>query len=138
MENRYGEFIISDDKEKLKFQRIKEMLSATYWAQNRTEEVISKTIDHSICFGIYKNELQIGFARCVTDYAIMYWVGDVVIDNNYRGLGLGKALIEAITKHDDLKTLRGILETRDAHGLYSQYGFIRDGEKYMCRRILDN
>ena len=138
MEIKYGDFIISDDKEKLQVQRIKEMLSTSYWAKNRSMDVILKSIENSICFGIYEKENQIGFARCVTDYSTMYWVGDVIIDSGYRGLGLGKTLMEAITKHDNLSSIRGILETDDAHGLYKQYGFYSDEKKYMRRNAPPN
>ena len=134
MEIKHDEYIISDKKEKLQVQRIKEMLSVSYWAKDRTTETILKTIENSICFGIYDKNNQIGFARCVTDYSTMFWLGDVIIDDDYRGRGLGKVLMKAITTHEDLKLLRGILETDDAHGLYEQYGFVSDGKKYMCRK----
>jgi len=136
MEIKRGGFIISDDKEKLQVQRIQEMLSTSYWAKDRTADVILKTIQNSICFGAYDKEKQIGFARCVTDYSTMYWLGDVIIDGGYRGLGLGKALMEAVTKHDNLRSLRGILATDDTHGLYKQYGFCSDEGRYMCRNPL--
>jgi len=134
METVYKRFVISDDKEKLQIDRIREMLSTSYWARDRSMDVIQKTIDNSICFGIYQDENQVGFARCVTDYSTMYWLGDVIIDCDFRGLGLGKALMKAITQHDELRSLRGILETDDAHDLYKQYDFYFDDGKYMIRK----
>ena len=76
---------------------------------------------NSICFGIYLKDYQVGFARCVTDFATVYWLADVIIDNDYRKLGLGKALVEAIVKHEKVKGCFGILGTKDAHGLYEKY-----------------
>jgi len=136
MENVINGFIISDDKKMLQLHRIKEMLSTSYWAKNRSVDVIEKSINNSICFGVYKNDKQVGFARCVTDYSTIYWLCDVIIDSDYRGFGLGKAIMSAITEHDELKSLSGILATTDAQGLYSQYGFIKvDENKYMRRSV---
>ena len=134
METVINGFIISDDKRMLQADRVKEMLSTSYWAKNRSVETINKAIENSICFGAYINGNQVGFARCVTDYSTMYWLCDVIIDSDYRGLGLGKAIMSAITEYDELKPLFGILATSDAQGLYSQFGFSAvDENKYMRR-----
>jgi len=133
MEIKYQDYLISDDKSLLQLDRVYAMLSKTYWAQFRSMEIIEKSIMHSLCFGIYKNGEMVGFARCVTDYAALYYLCDVVIDESYRGEGLGKALIRAITEHEYLKPLYGILDTGDAHGLYKQYGF-EDGAATAMRR----
>ena len=74
---------------------------------------------------------MVGFARIVTDYATMYWLCDVIIDENHQKNGLGKKLIEIITNMNELDGMFGILATRDAHGLYEKYGFYKVGEKYM-------
>jgi len=134
MENIVNGFVISDKKEMLQLQRVKELLSASYWASNRSLDIIEKSIENAICFGVYFNGNQVGFARCVTDYATMYWLCDVIIDSNYRCLGLGKALMSAITEHDEIKPLFGLLATTDAQGLYEQFGFLTvDAGRYMRR-----
>lgn len=117
-------FLISDNKNLIQIHMVCSLLKTTYWAGSRDTDTIQKSIDNSLCFGIYKDGNQVGYARCVTDYATVFWLCDVVIDNDYRGQGLGKLLIEFITNHDDLKSLSGILATRDAQGLYEQFGFI--------------
>lgn len=123
---KYGEFCISDDKNLIQIDKVHELLAKTYWASNRSKVVIQKSIENSLCFGIYKDNVQIGFARCVTDYAFMYWLGDVIIDEKYRGQGLGKALMKCIKEHEYLVSLVGFLNTKDAHGLYEQFGFQND------------
>lgn len=129
-----NDYLISDNKNLLQIQKVHALLQTTYWANNRELKAIKKSIDNSLCFGIYKENIQVGFARCVTDYATVYWLCDVVIDDNHRGLGLGKTLIKAVTEHDALQSLLGILGTKDAHGLYEQYGFSRDKEAFMRKR----
>lgn len=134
MEIKFKEFIISDDKSKIQLDNVCQLLSTTYWANEREKNVIEKSISNSLCFGVYLNDLndrQIGFARCVTDFATVYWIADVIIDNNYRKLGLGKALVEAITGHELLKGCFGILGTQDAHGLYEKYGFGLVTDRFM-------
>lgn len=131
MEISFNEFIISDDKNKLQIEKIYKLLSSSYWAEDRTEEIMEKSINNSLCFGVYKDGCQIGFARCVTDYATVYWLADVIIDDNFRKLGLGKALIENVVRHERLKGCFGILGTRDAHGLYEKYGFKLIDGRYM-------
>lgn len=129
-----GEYQISDDKTLLSIERIQDFLAKSYWANQRTRETIEMTIKNSLCFGIYHNGLQIGFARAVTDKATMYWLADVYIDEAYRGRGLGKRLIQCIVESETLKDLVGVLGTRDAHELYEKYGFVRDPERFMRRR----
>ena len=119
----FEEFVICDDRESIQIDRCYEMLSNTYWAKNRSKEAIKISIENSLCFGVYKDDIQIGFARCVTDYAVLYYLCDVVIDDKYRGHGIGKALVKSITEHKLLAPLRGILDTSDAHGLYEKFGF---------------
>jgi GNAT superfamily N-acetyltransferase len=126
MNRTYGDYWLSDNKQKIQIEKVCEMLATTYWANNRSKETIAKSIKNSLCFGIYKDNIQIGFARCVTDYATMYWLGDVIIDEKYRGQGLGKILIKSITEHEKLAPLIGLLGTRDAHGLYEKFGFVKN------------
>ena len=123
-------YLISDDKSLIQTGRVFELLSNTYWAKDRTKEAVQKSIDNSLCFGVYLDNLQIGFARCITDYATIYYLCDVVIAEKHRGQGLGKALTKFITEHKSLAALMGVLGTKDAHGLYEQFGFMRDQGMY--------
>ena len=133
MELKHNNFLLSDDKDKIQLDRVCQMLNASYWAKDRPREIIAKSIENSICFGIYIDEKQVGFARCVTDYAAFYWLADVIIDEEYRGQGLGKFLVEAAVKHEQLKGCNGLLGTKDAHGLYSQYGFDLVPDRFMWK-----
>lgn len=118
-----AEFQISTDKALLQFDRILALLQATYWGGGMTMETVKTAAENSICFGVYRDGRQVGYARCVTDYATMYYLCDVVVGQECRGHGMGKALMRAVTEHEQLRALQGILSTGDAHGLYSQYGF---------------
>ena len=116
---------ISTDKKRLNIDLIHEYLSKeSYWAKDRDIEVVKRSVDNSLCFGVYKDDKQIGFARVVTDYAVFAWIMDVFILKDYRGNGYGKQLMRAIMTHDKLQNLqRWGLGTNDAHGLYEQFGF---------------
>ena len=116
---------ISTDKKRLNIDLIHEYLSKeSYWAKDRDIEVVKRSVDNSLCFGVYKDDKQIGFARVVTDYAVFAWIMDVFILKDYRGNGYGKQLMSAIMTHDKLQNLqRWGLGTADAHGLYEQFGF---------------
>lgn len=133
MELYYNEYLISNNKSLISVDRVCELLSQSYWANSRAREKIELSIKNSICYGVYKNDTQVGFARIITDFATMFWLCDVIIDEEHRRKGLGKQLIGFITDYEELKGLRGILRTKDAHGLYEQNGYIRDGEHFMVR-----
>lgn len=119
------ELIISTDKTKLDFSLIHKFLSEeSYWAQNIPEEVLKRCIENSICFGVYLNEKQIGFARVISDYATFAYLADVFILTPYRGKGISKKLVAFIKEHPALQGLRRwMLITADAQGLYKQFGF---------------
>ena len=136
MDINYKNYLISDDKSKLQIDTISHLLNNSYWAKNRTKEVIEKSIDNSICIGVYDKDKQIGFARCVTDYATVYWLADVIVDTDYRKQGIGKALVEAAINHNGIKGCFGVLATSDAHGLYEQYGFKLVTDKYMRKDLV--
>lgn len=120
-------YIISTDKSRLKVETIYKFLSeSSYWAQDRPRSVIEKSIANSLVFGVYNSdyEEQVGFARVVTDHATFGWLADVFILPEHRGRKLGEWLIETVVSHPDLNNIRRLLlATRDAHGLYSKYGF---------------
>lgn len=128
-------FIISTDKSRLNVGYIHDYLANhSYWANNIPVTVVKKSIEGSLCFGIYTDEQQIGFARVITDMACFAYLADVFVDETYRGLGLSKWLLQVILAHPDLQGLRRfLLTTRDAHGLYEQFGFslLSFPEKWM-------
>ena len=118
-------YCISTEKEKLDIDFIHSFLTGSYWAEGISKEVIKKSIDDALCFGVYDGEKQVGFARMITDKATFAYLADVFIIEQYRGRGLSKWLMEVIMSHPDLLGLRRImLATRDAHGLYKQFGFV--------------
>lgn len=126
-------FYISDSKEDIQLAEVKRLLAQSYWAQKRTMDVIQRSIEGSLCFGAYleQNGKQVGFARVITDYATNYYLCDVIVDEPYRGMGVGKALVRRIVDDERLQGLRGVLATHDAHGLYEQYGFRWEREHFM-------
>jgi GNAT superfamily N-acetyltransferase len=119
-----GDFIISTDPAKLDVEAIHRFLSEkAYWAIGRSMEIVKKSIEHSLCFGVYLEDRQVGFARVVTDYITFAWLCDVFILPEFRGQGLSKWLVETIVQYPEFTHLRRfLLATRDAHGLYQQYG----------------
>jgi len=123
-----NEFYISTDKAKLDISVIENFLSReSYWAKGRSIQTIQKSIKNSLCFGVYtdKNQL-VGFARVVSDFAVFAWIMDLFIMDGYRKKGLSKLLMQAIMEYPDLQGLqRWGLGTKDAHGLYEQFGFRR-------------
>ena len=125
MKNSRDNLTIDTDSSRLQFDVIQRFLEdESYWANRRTPEQTRKAIENSICFGVYDSDRQIGFGRVVTDQATFAYVGDIFILPEYRGRGLSKWLMEVIVAHPDLQGLRRwVLATRDAHGLYEQYGF---------------
>ncbi len=96
MESKSVKYFVSDDKKLLQESRIFEMLSTSYWAKDRSQEDIRKSIQNSLCFGVFFEGVQIGFARCVTDYSTSYLLLDVIVDESYRGNGCGKALTQFV------------------------------------------
>jgi GNAT superfamily N-acetyltransferase len=132
-----GEYIISTDPARLDVAMIHAYLSnSAYWAMGRPLDMVGRSIENSLNFGIYKGPQQIGFARVVTDYATFAWLADVFVLPEFRGQGVGKWLIGVIADHPRLPGLRRwILATKDAHGLYAQYGFtpLHAPERFMER-----
>ena len=130
-----GDYVISTDSARLDTHFIFNFLSqVSYWARERSMEVVQKSLGHSLNFGVYRRDEQVGFARVVTDYSTFAWLADVFIVEGHRGNGLGKWLMGSVTAHPDLQNLRRwVLATRDAHELYSQFGFqkLREPERWM-------
>jgi len=133
-EKQTGDFLYSTDKLKLNIDYIHDFLSKeSYWAKNIPMEIVKQSIEGSLCFGVYENNKQIGFARVITDYATFGYIADVFIDKDYRGKGLSKQLMTFIMEQDLVKKLRRLmLATLDAHSLYAQFGFEKlEGDKRL-------
>jgi GNAT superfamily N-acetyltransferase len=122
---RRDDFLISTDPGLLDAPLIHTFLSQrSYWAAGRPLDVVRRSLEQSLCFGLYEQGRQIGLARVVTDRATFAWLCDVFVLEEYRGRGLSKWLMECVMGHEELRGLRRfLLATRDAHGLYRQYGF---------------
>jgi len=136
LETQRENFTISTDLSRLDVDAIADMLARAYWAQGRTNELIARYLQHSLTFGLYDGSRQIGLARVVSDYTTFAWLCDVFIHEDYRGRGLGKWLMETVHSHPDLQGLRRwMLATRDAHGLYSQFGWtpLDNPERWMMK-----
>jgi GNAT superfamily N-acetyltransferase len=137
--------LISDNPARLDRALIFDFLrNRSYWAQEVTREILDRSVENSLCFGVYLDGKQIGFARVVTDFATFAWLADVFVVEEKRGQGISKKLVAAVLAHPRLQGLRRfILGTRDAHGLYAQFGFkplahperfmeIRSESSYKC------
>ncbi len=134
MEYKRDPFLISDDPARLDFEAICDFLSRAYWADKRPREVIGKSLQFSLNFGVYDGNRQIGFARVITDRATFAYLCDVFVHEDYRGKALGKWMMECILAHPELQGLRRwSLATHDAHGMYKQFGFteLSDPSKWM-------
>ena len=125
MEQTVVNYRIVDDKERIKVEEVESLLRTTYWAGTRSVEKIRKSMDNSECYGLFIEGVDrlVGFARVITDYATTYYLCDVIIDNEYQHNGLGKALVSHIASMPKYAELRGLLLTKDAHGLYEKYGY---------------
>ena len=125
---RRGEYLISTDRSLLDLQVIHGYLSTSYWAAGVPEDVVRRSVENSLCFGVYRDEEQVGFARVVTDRATFAYLADVFVLEEHRGRGIGKWLVEAVLSHPELRGLRRwMLATRDAHELYRKYRFAELG-----------
>ncbi len=119
-----GHYRVSTDPRRLDLDAIHGFLSRSYWAEGIPREVVERSIHNSLCFGVYDDDRQVGFARVVTDRATYAYLADVFVLESHRGRGLSKWLLECLLAHPELAGLRRWqLATRDAHGLYAQYGF---------------
>ena len=128
-------FLISTDPKRLDLDVVHGFLTNCYWAKGISRDVVQLSIEHSLCFGVYdSDDAQVGFARVISDFATIAYLGDVFVLESHRGRGLSRWMIECIMQHPALQGLRRwILLTRDAHGLYSKFGFtpLKSAERYM-------
>lgn len=121
-------YLISTDRSRLDVDLIQQFLGSSYWAEGRTREMVERSIRHSLCFGVYEGgpegAPQVAFARVITDCAVFGYLADVFVVPGHRGRGISKGLMRAILAHPDVQGLKVLLlRTRDAHGLYAQFGF---------------
>jgi GNAT superfamily N-acetyltransferase len=129
-------FSISTDPARIDVELVHGFLAASYWAEGIPREVVERSIEHSLCFGLYHDGAQIGFARVITDRATFAYLGDVFVLEGFRGRGLARWLLEVIQAHPELQGLRRwVLLTRDAHALYREAGWsaLAAPDRYMER-----
>lgn len=118
------EYKISSDKKLMNVDSIHSYLSRSYWAENVPYNIVNKAIENSLCFGVFHHDIQVGFARLITDSATFAYLADVYILEEHRGNGLSKKMMEAVINHPQLQGLRRmVLATSDAHTLYEKFGF---------------
>lgn len=127
---------ILEGAENMRLDDVVRLLRTTYWANQRPVEKIEASLRHSVCYGVWleAEKKLAGFARVITDYATTYYLCDVIIDEAYRGKGLGKALIGHIESRPEYEGLRGLLLTRDAHGLYAKFGYEAVNGRAMAKK----
>ena len=119
-----GQFLVSCDPNKLDVDLIHQFLSQAYWSENIPKPTLQRSLQGSLCFSLLYKEQQIGFARVISDFATIAYLGDVFVLANYRGQGLSKWMMECVLAHPELQGLRRwVLATADAHGLYEKFGF---------------
>lgn len=140
MEWRREGFTISTDKDKLDRAAIHEFLRGSYWAKGIPREVVDRSIEHSLCFGLYDGSRLVGFARVISDLATFGYLADVFVLESHRGRGLATWFMQIIMAHPDLQGLRRwMLATADAHGLYRKIGFTEPSrpERLMEKLLAD-
>ncbi len=126
MEWRKEQFLLTDQRERVNLIRTHQLLEATYWGLRRPMNVVEAFVKTSLCFTLLCEDNQIGFGRTVTDKVAFSWIADIVIQPEYRGLGLGKWMMDCIVSHSDVVNTQKALQTRDAHAYYEKFGFSRN------------
>jgi len=142
-ERQHGDYVISDDQARLDLAVIHTYLSReSYWARGVPRDLVAQSLKNSLCIGVYgSGGAQVALARVVTDGATFGWLCDVFVLPAHRGQGLGKALMQAVLSHPYLQNVRRLaLATRDAHGLYAQFGFtpLADPRTQMEKRLIQS
>lgn len=119
------DFKIMEGCDKISSSEVERLLKTTYWADQRPIEQIERSMRNSSCYGLYLDDGRklAGFTRVISDHATTYYLCDVVVDPEYRHQGLGTALVSYVVSRPEYTGLRGLLLTRDAHGLYEKFGF---------------
>lgn len=127
-------YYVSTSKE-IEITQLLKLMKQTYWAQERSEEDVLLSVKNSITFGAFdEDDNLVGFARVVTDFVSIWYLCDVIVDENHRGQGIGKMLISAVASDERFSKVPALLKTKDAHGLYRKYGFHEvDANRVMYR-----
>ena len=124
MEWKRDGFTVSTEKDRLDRGVIHEFLRDSYWAKGIPPALVDRSIENSLCFGLYDGETLVGFARVITDNATFAYLSDVFVLESHRGRGLATWFMEVVMAHPDLQGIRRwMLATTDAHGLYRKVGF---------------
>ena len=121
-----GDYMMSDDPALIDTDTVFRLLSNTYWASQRPKTVMEKSMRNSICFGLFYQGKQVGFARVVTDKAVFSHFCDFVISDDNRGKGLGKWMMECILNHPEIRDTMQELNTKDAYEFYERFGFKKE------------
>jgi GNAT superfamily N-acetyltransferase len=138
VESQLNGYVISTDKSRLDVTVIHDYLFNCYWAQGIPKETVMRSLENSLCFGVYKDNQQVGFCRVITDYATFMYLADVFILEAHRGKKLSVAMMQAVVTHPELQGIRTwTLLTRDAHGLYRKFDFENhvDPTRFMIRNV---
>jgi GNAT superfamily N-acetyltransferase len=140
-ELRHGDYLISDDPARLDVDAVHAYLTHSYWAEGIPRGLVAQSLENSLCLGIYTVDgAQVGLVRVISDYTTFAYLCDVYVVESHRGRGLSKAAMRAYQTHPRLQNIRRHqLVTRDAHGLYAQFGFVvvPDPERHMQKRDPD-
>ena len=131
-------FVLYDERNKANADVVHSMLVDTYWAKGRSLQTVRDTIERCLCFSLYDEHSQIGFARVLTDYATYAIILDVVIQEPYRGRGLGKWMMECMTDHPDVAPLKQVLWTSNAEELYQRFGFSVPAKIHFMLKTVQN
>lgn len=141
MEQPHGDYLISDETDRLQPTVIHGYLARSYWSANIPRDVVERALENSVCVGAYASDgTQVGLVRVITDFATFAYLCDVFVLETHRNRGLSKAMLALAMQHPRLQGLRSWnLRTRDAHGLYAQFGFkpIDNPQGYMVLRFPD-
>lgn len=128
-------YVFTDDIDRIDLKDVFRLLKQSHWANDRSEEVIENSIRNSTCFAVYHDEVQIGFARFISDYSVYTLIMDVIVDEKYRGKGIGKGLIDFIVNYPAIKNTSKFLWTTYAGGFYSKCGFKEEKQySYLFNR----
>jgi N-acetylglutamate synthase-like GNAT family acetyltransferase len=135
----FDDFTITTDKSKMDIVAIHDFLSKySGWSDNIPFDRVKTSIDNSLNFGLFHNDQQIGFARVISDFSTIAYLGDIYVLDKYRGQGLSKKLMDAVIEHPNLQGLRRwILLTSTADWLYEKYGFTKLPKPELYMELFD-